>query len=644
MATLGIKTNYVDFNTVNYNEAYICGYSGGVLADVDGSIFVNGVSTTVPKGPLYTSRSPNIDAYIVFDTSGPNFFFSSLGTGRPYAMARRSSVGWEYDDNGSNWINFTPTTNHYVIGNIRVEGLEQGAPGSPPGIGAAVMYDTAVRIQTDAEFDKWLKTPTAIRTVLVEAEVKLSSDGSIVTRYLSNKGYVTGTLDSPATTNYSARVTGGIKFTRSLSLEGTPTLSFGDIELINSDGQLDTWLDDYWVNRQVRVLVGDATWPRQDFRVMYVGLLTGIDSRKRDRINLKLGDLLQRLNTPVTEAKLGTTGRADEVLPLCFGECHNITPLLIDSTINKYMVHNGVIEGIIEVRDNGVPVAFTPDLATGTFTLSTQPAGTITASVQGGKITILEGTPNTYSTQAPDIIFWLMTFFGNPAVRPGLLDIDVAGMLQFKAEHPAYTGIYIEGRQNVLEVCNQLASSLGARLYVNTSGKISMVRLSLPWTGATVASITQEDIVDRTFEPKQMVDVVASVKIGYCKNWTVQSGLTTGLIQEHVAMFAEEWLSQTATDSTAAAIYNLYTDPELIETNLLSASQALSEANRRLAIFSTQRKVFKFTGMPSLHNVGLGSYVQITHPRFGLSGGKIGQVISVGIDPLSPQIEFEVLI
>lgn len=645
MATLGIKINYVTFSDVNYNEAYICGYDGGgTLADVDGSILVNGVATTVPKGPLYTNRSPNIDAYIVFDTSATGFNFGGLGTNRPYAMARRAAVGWEYDDNGSSWVGFTPTATHFVIGAIRVEGLEVGAPGSPPGIGSAVMYDTAVRLQTDAEFDAWLKSPKAMRTTLVEADVKLALDGSVITRHLSSRPYITGQLDSPASTNYIARITGGIKFSRSLSLEGTTSLSFGDIELINTNGALDSWLDDYWVNRQIRVLVGDASWPRQDFRVMYVGQLTGVDSRKRDRINLKLSDALQKLNTPVTELKVGGSGaRADDLRPLLFGECHNISPVLIDSTVNEYMVHNGSIESIIEVRDNGVPVSFTPDLANGKFRLNQQPAGTITASAQGAKPTTLS-SGSTYTNKIGDIIYSLMIDWGNAATRPVALDIDTASVVQFNTDHPQPVGIYLEDRQNVLDVCNQLAASVGARLYVNRAGKISLVQLSLPWAGATTATVTAADMVDHTLEPKQMVDVAAGTKIGYCKNWTVQDGLTTGLIQEHVALFGEEWLSMTATDSTAAANYNLYTDPSLIETNLLVASDALAEANRRLAIFSTQRKVFKFTGLPTLSNVNLGDYVQVTHPRFGLSGGKVGQILSVAIDPMSPQIEFEVLV
>lgn len=497
---------------------------------------------------------------------------------------------------------------------------------------------------TDTQFNQWLKNSAAMRCVLVEADVKPAAGGSVVTRYLSSRGYVTGSGDTPANTSYTARVTGGIKFTRSLTLDGTTSLSFGDIQLMNADGLLDTWLDDYWVNRKVVVLVGDVTWARSDFRVMYTGTLTGIDTSDRTKVNLKMSDILQRLNNPVTEVKIGgSSARADDLMPLCFGECHNVTPVLIDSTVNEYMVHNGTIEDIIEVRDNGIPVSITKFLTTGKFRLTNAPAGTITASVQGAKIVKLSGGAAAYTNNIADIVHCLMTVYGNATIKLADVDIDTATMVQFGTDNPQPVGIYLSDRQNVLDVCNQLVASVGGRIYTNTAGLASVVKLSLPWAGATTA-VAEGDIADRTIAVKQMVDVVASVQIGYCKNWTVQDGLTTGIIPEHVALFSEEWLTMTATDSTAAANYNLFTDPTMVETNLEVTSDALAEANRRLNIFNTQRKVVKFTGMPQLLFLGLGSYVTLTNRRFGLASGKVGQVTSVAVDPMSPQIEFEVLV
>lgn len=497
---------------------------------------------------------------------------------------------------------------------------------------------------TDAQFLQWLKDPTAIRCVLVEADVKLATTGTIVTRYLSSQGYVTGSSDTPANTSYMARISGGIKFTRSLSLDGQASLSFGDIEIVNTDGQLDSWLEDYWANRKVVVFVGDPRWARSDFRTMYTGTLTGIDSRKRDRVNLKMSDTLQRLNTVVSEAKLaGTSLLEDKLLPLCFGECHNVTPLLIDPTTGEYKVHNGPIEGIIEVRDNGVPVEFTAYPSTGTFTLDAAPAGTVTASVQGAKIVRLSGGAAAYTNQIGDIVRELMKNYGNVNTRLSDSEIDLTGLAAFQTANYQAVGIYLDSRENVLDVCNKLVSSVGGRMYVKSDGKVGVVKLTLPWAGAT-SPVGVNDMVDRSLEIRQVVPVTASAKIGYDKNWTVQSDLTTGIVPEHAVLFAEEWLTSTATDPTVAANYNLFTDPVMAETYLLKADEANAESNRRLGIYSTQRKLMKFTGMPHLLYYSLGSYITLTHPRFGLGAGAVGQITSVGLDLMSPQIEFEVLI
>lgn len=496
---------------------------------------------------------------------------------------------------------------------------------------------------TDQQFKSWLKQPDAIRCVLIEADVKLASSGVVVTRYLSSQGYTTGNSDVPANTSYSARVTGGVKFTRSLSLDGQASLSFGDIELNNTDGALDSWLDDYWVNRQIRVYLGDTRWARSDFRLVFTGVMTGADTRTRTRLNLKISDKLQRLNNPVTEAIRGGSGtNSEDLLPLLFGECHNITPLQIDSTVNEYMVHNGPIERIIEVRDNGVPVEFLPYLTEGKFRLTKNPAGVITVSAQGARISVLGGG-TTYTNNMMDIVRHLMTNYGGATTRLSDIDLDISGMLQFKSDNPQPVGIYLSDRQNVLDVVTKLVSSVGARPYVTTAGLVGFVKLSLP-QASPGTQVTSNDILDRSLEIKQLADVVASVKMGYDRNWTVQTGLTTGIIPEHAALYAEEWLTMTAKDSLTAANYNLYTDPVLQESFLLTAADALSEAQRRLAIFKTQRKVLKYTGFYHLIFETLGGPQTLTHSRFGLSGGKTGQIISISMDLMSPHVDFEVLI
>ncbi|MEN6304241.1 MAG: hypothetical protein ABFD96_16025, partial [Armatimonadia bacterium] len=217
-------------------------------------------------------------------------------------------------------------------------------------------------------------------------EAVANVSGTETTRYLSNVGFVTSGTDTPANTAYIACVQGGVNVSETLPLNGKASLSWGDIEVSNPDGVRDSWLGDVWSGRAVTVRVGDVRWPLSEFRTVFSGVIEDISVRSADTLNLLLRDKSQQLNSTLTEATLANATLTSTTLkPLCFGEVHNITPVLSDAATLTYMVHDGPIEGVIEVRDNGIPVSFGVNLANGTFSLSASPVGTVTASVQGAK-------------------------------------------------------------------------------------------------------------------------------------------------------------------------------------------------------------------------------------------------------------------
>jgi hypothetical protein len=488
---------------------------------------------------------------------------------------------------------------------------------------------------TDADFLAWLKNPDRVACVLVEAVASVG--GVETTRYLSNRGYTTAAADTPAHTNYRGVIVGGAQITETLALDGSgAAMAFGDIEIDNSTGDLDSWLGNIWSNRAVRMYVGDMRWVRADFRLVFDGISADLSSRGRDVLNLKVRDKLQRLNTTVTETKLGgASTNADRLLPLCFGECHNITPLLIDKALLKYQVHNGQIERIIEVRDNGVVVAHTANLAAGTFTLSATPAGTVTVSVQGDK------PGGVYSNTISGLVQRLATGFGKDPFVSG--DLDAASLSAFNTANPQPVGVYLEDRENVLSVCQQLAASVGAQVVMTATGLLRVVQVSLPTSG-TPTAVSSKHMAERSLHVIDRRPVVASVKVGYNKNWTVQKNLQTGIPPEHADLFAQEWLTKSATSSSVATAYKLMQEPpEQQDTALLVGSDASTEATRRLNLHSVQRTVLGYEALADLLLEQLGGYQTLTHSRFGLSGGVGGQIVSLQPDWLAATAQFEVL-
>lgn len=486
---------------------------------------------------------------------------------------------------------------------------------------------------TDEQFTAWLKSHSARVCVLVEV---LASVGGIETiRYLSSTGYVSGATDAPAHTVYVPCIVGGVTVTEVLPLDGTASLSYGDIEVANPSGLRDAWLDDVWANRQISVLVGDLSWPRANFRTVFSGLVADLGARSAERLNIVLRDKSQQINTPITEAKLGgSTANKDRLLPLCFGEVHNIIPLLVDPANLEYQVHQGAIERIIEVRDNGVPVAITASLSTGKFRLAATPVGQVTASVQGAK------PGGTYANTVGALVQHIVTSHGTTPL--GTSDIETSQLAAFDAAHPQPVGVYLADRANTLAVCQQLAASVGAQVSIDPFGKLRLLQISLPAVG-TPTAVAPTDMLDGTLSMASRPAIQPAVKLRYCQNYTVQSNLQSGIPPEHADLYAQAWLTVTATDTATAAAYRVSEAPAETDTALLATADAQAEADRRLAIWGTRRRVMAYRGTPATMLHSLGGAQTITAPRFGLDAGVTGQIIKRETDWLSLRTNTEVL-
>jgi hypothetical protein len=490
---------------------------------------------------------------------------------------------------------------------------------------------------TDDDFKSWLKSSSSIRTLLVVATVSVG--GSNTTIYMSSRAYTSGASDSPANTLYLPCVNGGVSFTETLSLDGKISVSYGDIEIVNRGGMRDSWLDYVWKNGAVQVYLGDIRWPLSSFRKMFDGVMFDIGSRDADTLNITIMNKLQRLNNPAVEELLGgITDNKDKQIPTTLGEVHNITPLLIDPGTKTFKVHGGAIEDIIEVRDNGAPTEVTKDLANGTFTLVKNQVGTITCSVQGDK------PGGVYSNDIADLIKRVATGYGPTVTRMTLDDIDLANFSAFSSAHTQPIGVFSESRLNILNMCQDMASSVGAQLTCPPEGKLKLVRLELPPVGTPVI-ITADDIDFKKISISSRSEIKAACKLGYCKNWTVQaSGLALGLPPENLSMFAQEWLTVTEVDTGLAAQFKLDTNPEQLDTLLLVEADAQAEALRRKILWGTQRTVFEVKCRPHMILTQLGDAITLQHKRFGLSNGHTGIVIKVSRDWFAGRITLGVLV
>lgn len=527
--------------------------------------------------------------------------------------------------------------------------------------------------------EAWLIDNTARRCILVKVgryNVGTTAEEFV---YLSNAGYMPTTAD----VEFLPIITGGLKFTETLTLNASPSMSFGDLEINNFDGSYDDWTDSdqfIWTNRSIQIYYGDPSWAASDFaavvtnfQLIFDGVISDISVKSRDRISFLLRDKLEKLNSPLTEDKLGTFGtwgtsaqsNQTAIKPLVFGEVHNQTPLLVDPSQLQYQVCASNAMDIIEIRDNGVPVYISGSTVLGatitnstgtiggtTFKLTASPAGAVTCTVQGVKnyMNLTSGTLVTTATtmsgaRVANLIALLATQYGKSYTRLVAADLDLTNLLAYDTANTQPVGLLVSGPVNVIVACQQLATSLGAQINFSRAGKLQLLTLGTPTADASIA-ITTDDIVANSLSIANRTALIAAAKIGYCKNWTVQTGLLTGIPQAHKDMFAEEWLTVVSTvNSTIQSRYKLTAEPPVQkDTLLLVTADAQTEANRLKTYFSEPHNIYGFKGTPRMQLLKLGQEVTLTHPRFGLASTKTGQVISLSPDWSTGFVDVEVIV
>lgn len=508
----------------------------------------------------------------------------------------------------------------------------------------------------------WLEDQYSNKIVLVECTVYDTVAASEINVFFSNGGYTT----ADGLTSFTPLAMGNIVVSEKLGREGNVSMSVGDIAINNADGRFDSYLGAryIWVNRPITVYYGDPSWIVADlatlragtvFAIIFSGTIADIGSSSKDTINIKLRDKLERLNTPVSDVKIGTYGvwaggqqNQDQNSPLVFGEVHNITPILVDPSTLEYRFSTGNSERLIEVRDNGVPItAITEDLANGQFRLASPSVGTITCSVQGVKKSINLSTgavENTYSNNIASLIALICRDYGsNASNRLSASELDLAQLASFAASNTQSVGIFLSNRENVLSVCQSIAASIGAQIYMSRTGKLRLLRFGVP-ESITSVSITESDIIKDTIKIVERIPVTASTKIGYARNWTVQTGLLTAIPEQHKEMFSEEWYSKTVEDSSVKSLYRLEGDPQQKDTLLLTDTDASTEATRLNNYYKTPKTVYGFTGKARLLSLQLGQPVTLTHTRFGLSSGVSAQVVGLVPNWATQTIEVEVVV
>jgi len=487
---------------------------------------------------------------------------------------------------------------------------------------------------SDAQYEAWLKADGKRRAMLVEA--KAYSGAAETTRYFAYRPFVSRPTDAPANTAYDDIVADVPVFSARLSelFGGRAQATWGDIVVSNENGARDSWLDDGWDGRALTLLLGDPAWPRSDFRPILTGVSAGLVAQDRNRLALRVRDKSWATNVPLQKNLIGgITANKDKPIPICYGEAFNIEPALVTAATLEYQVHDSAIEDITDVRDNGLTVAYTKDLANGKFTLSAAPAGRITCDARGAR------PGGVYLTRAADIVQDLIL------TRTALTaaDIDSASVTAMNATCPQKIGFFAKDFMSVGTAIDEIVTSVGGFWTDDAlSGKLVLGRFGAPAGGNPALEITADDVGLRGVRVVRQILPVKTYRLGYRHNATPQSdGLAGAVTAANRALYAAAYQTVSAVNAGVETKHLLAESPDQVGTLLANAVEAQTEVNRRATLWSVLRKIYEVPCFAAPFKVRLGQVVRVTYPRFGFAAGKLAIVIGLRAFPTRGRVVLE---
>jgi hypothetical protein len=197
------------------------------------------------------------------------------------------------------------------------------------------------------------------------------------------------------------------------------------------------------------------------------------------------------------------------------------------------------------------------------------------------------------------------------------------------------------------EVLSKIADSVGAWWGVGREGKYRVQRLEDPTGQTAIASFTADDMkkpLERvpTADAGRGLPTWRSV-IRYAKNYTPQSDLAGGVTVVRRSELAQSWKEESAESASVKTAYLLARE-QVDETLLTTATDASTEATRRLALRDSRRDRFQFAVQlnGTTNRLDLGDIITVTHSRFGLSAGKNFVVIGLDLDTGSRTLTLDI--
>lgn len=474
-------------------------------------------------------------------------------------------------------------------------------------------------------FSEWIKTPGVDRCYVVEFQAR--QGGALQTLRRATHPYRTAAGDAPALTPYRDTILSVGTWGRELTelFTGFSTNAQTSIELF-IDEELESLLESANVGGlPVVIRCGDARWPLSQFGVVVTAIADALTATSYDTAQLTLRDPSFLLRQKLQSTLISVGPNAGQPVPICLGRCFNVSPVLLNEATKTYQVHDGAIHAITAVRENGVAIPYTASLATGTFTLTNNAKGRVTADVDGAK------PAGTWLQTAAQMITYLTTRFG--LAEPANL-----------STLPTYQlGLYITGEKTLSDALDDISASVAAAWFYTRTGQLQWYWFN--GLGAPTQALTADSIEDDTLWPRRRIAPAKAVTLGYRKNWTPQADGLAGSLRETAPALATTYEQEESkvTIDTPAVLAD-YPDATGITASTLIVLQAdaITEATRRAAWAAVPRHIYELSAFAAPFDLDLGATVSIEYPRYFV-GGQSAVITRITDDLLYDTATLEVI-
>lgn len=390
------------------------------------------------------------------------------------------------------------------------------------------------------------------------------------------------------------------------------TSTISNIILANADGELDTFVDEEFIDVQISEDVDGTTTD------LAYGLIERVVLNGSKTITIKLKDATKQLDKPIQYNSFGSTEPAlslstdrttyaleNQIKPLCWGiNARSVKPVLYHRATNEYLVHDEDVFSVQTVYDRGVSVAFTQ--VGGGFHLTNDPDGVVVADVLGQE----NDTDTNRIFEIDEILDYMLDIRESISYSTS----DASAINTAKGYRYSYYQDNLTNR-SIREVLKWHCDSHTGWFYSDESGVLRFGYLQEP-------AVTQ-DVNISQYEVVQGIDVFddtapnITTKAGANRNWHIyrEEEIAASVSEENRLDFINQWRD---TYEAANTLDSFYTSTNEVLDTLVIGTNAQDEIDNVTSLYSQKRKFYTFD---STVIAEIGQTVNLTYPRYGLDSG-----------------------